>query len=149
MKKTIMIFVVIAWMGVIFYLSSQEGYESHKASKAVVYTIQSYAPEIAAVQDFDIEMVNAYFRKSAHFLEYSALALLVYMLFGSFRLRYRGLVSFIACVLFAVLDEVNQSFTPDRTSSGFDVLIDSAGALAMLIMLFVFKSIVRRITNEG
>jgi VanZ family protein len=149
MKKTFLLVLVIVWMGVIFYLSSQNGHKSHQASKAVVYTIQGYAPEIASVQHFDIQIINGYFRKSAHFFEYAALALLVYLLLVNFRFRYRGLVSFLVCVLFAITDEVHQAYTPDRTSSGFDVIIDSLGALAALVMLFVLKRIIRGTTNEG
>jgi VanZ family protein len=149
MRRRVLFVLVCVWMGVIFSLSSQEGYRSHQTSRAVVEKLQSHVPARVRLVELDGNKANVYVRKGGHFLEYAALAMLVYLLMRSFNISHRGLLTLLVCLIFAVFDEVNQAFTPDRTSSGYDVLIDSAGAVTVIIGLYILELILRGITNEG
>ena len=73
-------------------------------------------------------------KKTAHFMEYGILAMLLYRSFINGRVnKKRSLVySFILTVLYAVSDEIHQLYTPGRDARVRDVLIDSAGALTVL-----------------
>ncbi len=74
--------------------------------------------------------------KAAHGLEFAGLAALLWRaLAGAFLapIGVRGAAAILAaCVLYAAMDEVHQSFVPTRFSSLADVIADAAGAAAAL-----------------
>ena len=97
----------LAWMGLIFYLSAQ--------------------PDLPHAPKPWLDMVV---KKAGHAVLYGVLA---WLYLGA--LRGEGppadrtrLLAFGLAVLYAVTDEVHQSFVPGRTPSPWDVLIDGAGA---------------------
>lgn len=67
--------------------------------------------------------------KMAHLLAYGTLALLY--LWGLGSPRQRG-VALLLVLLWAISDEWHQSFTPGRTATPRDVLIDITGAALAL-----------------
>jgi VanZ family protein len=71
-------------------------------------------------------------KKGSHFMAYAILALLVYMAFP-----HKGWAWLIA-TLYAVSDEYHQTFVPGRSGLVSDVIIDSLGALAALLVLHYF-----------
>ena len=77
------------------------------------------------------------FRKIAHMAEYFVLAFLFYKALGNYKLSYRKVLifSFILTVLSAILDEFHQSFVAGRSASAFDVIIDTVGAIILIIFL--------------
>ena len=84
---------------------------------------------------------NYFVRKSAHFTEYAILGAL---LFRAFRagdvLRWRlkwAVYSFVFSVSWALLDELHQTFTQKRGGSIWDSLLDSSGALVMLVVISI------------
>jgi len=81
--------------------------------------------------------VNYIVRKSAHFTEYAILGALLFRAFragDSVRWRFRwALYSFVFSVSWALLDELHQTFTRTRGGSIWDSLLDSSGALFMLV----------------
>lgn len=86
---------------------------------------------------------HGYVRKFAHFAEYFVLAFFALRAFRSpahgFLQKYRYLVSFILVFAIASLDEFNQSFLASRTSSFWDVLLDTSGGLTMLMILYFWN----------
>ena len=67
-------------------------------------------------------------RKWAHVTEYAVLAFLLARAFG------REAPAFVAGVLYAISDEVHQSFVRGRHASPIDVAIDSVGLLIGLAL---------------
>jgi VanZ family protein len=67
-------------------------------------------------------------RKCAHVTEYAVLAFLLARAFG------REAPAFVAGVLYAISDEVHQSFVRGRHASPIDVAIDSVGLLIGLAL---------------
>ncbi|HEX2292317.1 MAG TPA: VanZ family protein [Gaiellaceae bacterium] len=67
-------------------------------------------------------------RKIAHAAEFAILAILLVRAFGD---PWRAGV---VAVLYAVVDEIHQSFVPGRQGAVADVLIDSVGVLAGVLL---------------
>jgi VanZ family protein len=105
---------VIVWMVIIWILSSipdlRSGFE----------------------QDFLL-------RKIAHGLVFAVLTFLIFRALparlekGNLRLAYAG----AAALLYALIDEVHQTFVPGRSGALTDVAIDAIGIVAMLLLLSV------------
>jgi VanZ family protein len=84
---------------------------------------------------------NYFVRKSAHFTEYAILGGLLFRAFragGPLRWRFKwALYSFLFAASWALLDELHQSFTQKRGGSIWDSLLDSSGALFMLMAIWI------------
>ncbi len=86
-------------------------------------------------------------RKTAHFCVYAALGLCICLTsLGFLAKRYvHALRSLIIGALYALSDEVHQAFVPGRGPGIGDVLIDSAGALAgILVALLLTQLVIKR-----
>ncbi len=130
-KITISWAAVFLWMFLIFRLSSQVASQSNGLSLGVTDWLYSI---FAASARFDMESLNHFVRKGAHFSAYLILALL-----SSNALRKTGfqgwrnfIMTFAICAMYAVSDEIHQLFIPGRSGQPLDVLIDSSGAAAGL-----------------
>ena len=127
------------WIGVIFFFSSQQGAMSKTSVfiRPILLFLFPNAPEEILV------IYHGYIRKFAHFAEYFVLAFLAFRAFRSpaneFLQKYRYFVSLILVFSIALLDEFNQSFLTSRTSSFWDVLLDTAGGLTMLMILYFWN----------
>lgn len=80
-------------------------------------------------------------RKLAHFGVYFVLVILMFFALQkttSLKLIFSLAFAWMLTVHFAIVDELNQSFTPERTPYYFDVAIDSVGALAGLLLCGLF-----------
>jgi VanZ family protein len=98
----------LAWMGLIFLLSSQSG--------------------LAVSKDVAVERP---LRGVAHLLTYGMLAgLILFAIGGIRRPTLRGLaIAFVLTALYGVSDEWHQSMVPTRSARVEDWLIDVTGAL--------------------
>ncbi len=137
------------WAAVIFYTSSQSSSDQDvKPMMGDVIAVEWMRPLVSwisfsyhgrerSVAELGLEpFLEFMIRKSAHFGVYFLLALLIYWAISktvSIRKRNLVIMTFLLTVHFATVDELNQSFTPERTPYIFDVLIDAAGALAALL----------------
>jgi len=129
--------LVILWMAVIFYMSSQPAEASDGMSKGVTKTIIQV---VNIVYPLDIETstlqvwidhFNHNVRKLGHVTEYLILGIFVANAYKKSGVRGCKLLlySFILCFTYAISDELHQYFVPGRGPSWGDVLIDSAGAI--------------------
>jgi VanZ family protein len=109
MKKIIKFIPSLIWMSVIFYFSSR----------------QTTGIGTNTTDRFLI-------LKSFHLIEYAFLAILL-----SFAI-YKKKFVFLIAYLYAISDEIHQSFVPGRTSRFRDTLIDLIG---ILIGVFIFNKI--------
>lgn len=129
-EKTFAWLLVVIWMGFIFYLSHQTAEESSELSSSVTATIRELIQFINLNIDVPIEILHHYIRKSAHFVVYLILGVLVFnALFVSQMHQVRhALIAIMICVIYATIDEFHQLFIPGRSGEITDVLIDSIGA---------------------
>ena len=88
------------------------------------------------ITDARIDEVHFFVRKTAHFTEYSVLALLAARAFRtSSRRGLSGkwwLASFALVAAVSLVDEYHQSFLPSRTGSVYDSLLDMTGGACAL-----------------
>ena len=155
MKKQYILLVLIFWMGVIFFFSSQ------------TYEQQSLTHQLASFRNTPLEqMLQGYYfyyggnevsvyalgiegflefiiRKGAHFCIFFVLGLLTYAL-----LQYKWnksfktiIISFVFVVLYACFDEFHQLLTGDRTALWQDVVLDSIGGLCGILSLTLYNYI--------
>ena len=81
-------------------------------------------------------------RKLAHFTEYAILYVLV------FRATKNKIWGVLFAFFYAITDEIHQLFVPGRNGSARDVLIDTAGAVFALTILWKFSQILpKRLLN--
>jgi VanZ family protein len=106
--------LVIAWMGLIFRLSS----------RSTVPHSPVFSDQVAAV--------------FGHFLLYFVLtSLLVFALKSTRTTTLSGtlLVAFVVALTYGFSDEIHQSFVPGRDAAAFDVMVDTCGAFAAICVL--------------
>lgn len=118
--------LVIVWILLIFILSHQRAAVSDALSGGVLNWLLPYLPIGAE----NIPVMHVQLRKSAHFIAYFILGVLVVMAVS--RANAWSIQTCIYALLisavFAMTDEVHQLFVPGRSGEIRDVMIDSIGA---------------------
>ncbi len=140
---------VIAWMGLIFSFSVETAAESTETSGGfIAFFMEKWLPGFTdlspAEQTAKIESVTFFVRKSAHFCVFAVLGFLTHAALLSSDVR--GLRAFLSAsvigALYAVSDEIHQTFVPGRAGMVRDVLLDTAGVLtgaaALWVLVYVF-----------
>lgn len=143
-KKRKIVFAVflaltLVWMGVLFGFSESDGETSKTHSKGisekVALTIEPdyEIPERVIKGDFMYNVITVV-RKGAHMIAYALLGILTYVTAGALclkgaRVLKPAIYSVPISVLYAVSDEIHQSFVEGRMGTVTDVLIDSTGVL--------------------
>ncbi len=143
MKSLILLFLG-GWMVLIVWFSAQPAIESKGLSETVVKalvdiltTLLPAAPS-AKEQQLLVRHLHGLVRKVAHGFNYFVLGCLAYQAFR-FHSRSRKKAWLVAaamffCVTFAALDELHQVYVPGRSGELRDVVIDSGGALAGILL---------------
>lgn len=128
---------VALWMSIIFIGSTDLG-SSQRTSRIIGPILRWFNPDVS---DETIRIVQAFVRKGAHVSVYAVLAALAWrgrrvargvkLREGGWSWREAwGIIAF--CALYAVTDELHQSFVQSRQGSAWDVGFDSFGALCAL-----------------
>jgi VanZ family protein len=133
--------LMILWMALIFGLSAIPDlkilYPKYWLSKQhhlfvshidwnLVLSLNNPFFDIPALHD--LAQIDTFLHKSAHVVFFSVLGVLAY------RYACRPGKAWLICVLYALFDELHQSFTPGRYSRLFDVLLDSLVALLLILV---------------
>ena len=87
-----------------------------------------------------IDQMDGFVRKAAHFSEYALLGVLTYSLAICWNKKNKKgtACSFLFVVILAAGDEFHQYFVPGRSCSLRDVCIDSAGCVIGMLLLSFF-----------
>lgn len=139
-KKIILSIILILWLGLIFYFSNQDALTSENTSDNVAsIVIDKVHPNIEAKEkETLIENSRLIVRKSAHFLIFLVLGILVYLTLKTYNLSNVLILSILFCLVYALFDEIHQIFINERSFSLFDVLIDTFGSsIGILICNFL------------
>jgi VanZ family protein len=125
---------LIFWIGVIFFLSSGQGAmtETSRFIRPILIFLFPDAPETT------LAIYHGYIRKFAHFAEYAVLAFLASRAFVKRFGYWHILWTLGLTAAIAVLDEVNQSFNPQRTGSEWDVILDLIGGVSGIFVFWLF-----------
>ncbi|HEY1174094.1 MAG TPA: VanZ family protein [Verrucomicrobiae bacterium] len=95
------------------------------------------------ISDETVWGIQFYIRKTGHAVGYAILAILCWRALGPQPVRWirehwhtrTAFIAWLIASLYAITDEVHQSFIPSRQGSAWDVLLDSFGAwLGMMLV---------------
>lgn len=140
-------------MVIIFYFSSKPAVSSEESSMLIANKLLTVYENIVNENYQDdikiekLETINHIVRKSAHFTEYAILACTIafhlWIRKKDRRLPRLFLIAVLLTALYAATDEYHQTFIMGRSGELKDVLIDTSGAAAGVI-LFCFSLFIIR-----
>jgi VanZ family protein len=102
---------VIAWMGLIFFLSAQS-------------KLPDLTPGLPALEEV-----------GGHFTAYGALAGLLWWALWGTGVKYPATWALVIAVAYGATDEYHQSFVPGRSMTVSDLIVDLIGASAALFIV--------------
>jgi VanZ family protein len=108
---------VLAWMGVIFFLSAQPRLPD------VLPSLFDEAQDVVG-----------------HFAAYAILTVLVYEALKGIGSPRTTLLTLLIVLLYALSDEFHQSFVPGRHPDPLDIVTDLVGAIVVLLVLNLRRS---------
>lgn len=133
--------LVVICMGIIFFLSAQNGEESSDLSGSFV---------MALLNGLGIAIDEGLLRSIAHCLEFMGLSVLLFnAVYVTWFLKLTPIIAFLGTVLYAITDEIHQIFVPERAFQISDILVDSTGALIGVIASFIILQIILSIMKRG
>lgn len=146
---------LLLWITVIFLFSGQSSEEqSIQPSLQQVISeerLSSFIPDFTITYgEIYIEakrepyrLIEFLFRKSVHVIAYGLLALFAYLALRPFisRISWKVTLSLVVVLLVAIGDEWNQSTVATRTGAVQDVVLDLAGGILALFILWVVRKI--------
>ena len=152
MRKIISIILVILWMILVFWFSSQIGDDSQVTSGNTIRKIITFINNnIDKVKLEEIvELLQPIVRKLAHFTLYTLGGIFIFNMFNSFKLKNREKIgySFLVGALYAITDEIHQLFVPGRSGMIKDVFIDSLGIITGVIICLIIIKIINIIIKK-
>lgn len=125
----------LGWMAMIFGFSAQTGEESGGLSAIIAEPVTTLIAEWCGLEETEALylQVDGVVRAAAHFCEYAILGGLLLIATQPFGMRAYWLAWLIG-VVYAILDEWHQSFSPGRVCDPKDVLIDACGVLCGVLL---------------
>lgn len=134
---------VILWMLLIFSLSHQPASESSEMSSGITKVIIAAVEKVAPGLEEDFGLLEHVVRKNAHFFIYLILGILVANALRKSGVQSSGstMAAAAICVCYAMSDELHQLFISGRSGEVRDVLIDSSGAAAGIIVLMIMDKL--------
>ena len=155
--------ITVAWGVFIFSMSAEPAEKSENTSGRVVeFVAETVVPDYEELSEEEKTEIKESFsvpiRKLAHFSEFAVLGALVMIsvkvtLDKKLLLRFYMLISAAAGLVYAITDELHQSFIPGRAPAVKDVLIDfsgiCAGVLAVTVLIYIIeKRFMRKAYNK-
>jgi VanZ family protein len=119
----------LLWM-VFIFIGSTDLMSAEHTSRFIGPFLRWFAPDIS---DATVASIQLIVRKCAHLAEYAILSALLLRALRQHLLAARS-VAFVLAALYAVVDEIHQSFVPSRTGSLWDVVSDTIGAILGLVI---------------
>ena len=130
---------LVLWIGVILFLSTSQASMSN-TSRFIRPLLEFLFP---SASEEALILYHGYIRKLAHLTEYAGLGFWAFWAFSNSNLknlrRFWFVFAFLLVILIASIDETNQGYLTSRTGSIYDVLLDTAGGLIMLIFLILYR----------
>lgn len=151
--RILLTLLIIAWMGLIFFFSSQTGPASASSSHSVLYLLGHISKSltghdlVAALSPAAFGFLEFIIRKCAHMFAYFILSILTMSLLFTYKkypLRFKACLSLLISFLYACSDELHQFFVGGRSASFKDVLIDSTGACIGILLTIIIYIIIKK-----
>ncbi len=149
--RGILIILLLCTFYIIFGFSSQDGEKSGGISKRITDFILEKSSKYNSLEISEKEQVNKrterVIRKIAHFSIYTLVGFLLMALLSTYeniKRKNQIYISTILGILYAISDEIHQSFTPGRGPKITDVFIDSFGILFGITVILLILEIINR-----
>ena len=149
--RGILIVLLLCTFYIIFGFSSQDGEKSGGISKKITGLILEKSSKYNSLEQMKKEEVSKrterIIRKIAHFSIYTLVGFLLMALFSTYesiKRKYQIYISAIIGILYAISDEIHQSFTPGRGPKITDVFIDSLGVFFGMTVILLIVEIINR-----
>jgi VanZ family protein len=147
---------VVVWVGVI--LAESTDLASARNTGGLLYkAISVIAPHVDPAL---VDLLNEVLRKTGHFIGYGILSVLVFFAlkntnrdrllrvvrrpWGIYRRDWWRLewsfIGVMTAIGMATYDEIHQTFIPSRTGRWQDVVIDTCGAIAMQVLVYLLAT---------
>lgn len=147
---------LICWMGLIFFLSSQNAKQSSAVSGGLIATVvEKVYPDFENLTNYEQEEMISSFqhvvRKSAHFCIYMGLGFFAFLTFISYvnlKLKTRIFYMLFISILYAASDEIHQNFVSGRSMELRDFLIDSCGVVTAVLICSLFVAVIRPLREK-
>ncbi|MPQ43319.1 VanZ family protein [Clostridium tarantellae] len=132
-KKKLAWSMVILWMVMIFYMSHQPSDVSSEQSDKMVYLFNLIGLDLSS---YFGELATLFIRKCAHFTEYMILYILVYNVI-KYYVKSKSIYIYALVITFsyACTDEIHQLFVLGRSGEFKDVIIDTFGGTAGMLLV--------------
>lgn len=135
------VLIWLLWMALMVHFSTQAW--GGEQTQSILETILNWGfPALLdGLSPKQLSTLNFLVRKGAHLTEY---AMLTFLSFGVGTIGLQRFwksvlpLALIGSAIFAITDEVHQSFVPNRGASPIDVLIDITGALLAVGLITVW-----------
>ncbi len=152
--RGIMAILLICTLFTIFEFSSQNGTQSKGISTRVTEYILQFSSRYQEADTKEKTQIrnktNAIIRKLAHFSIYTLLGLFMMGIMTRTKLRdkWRICITIGFGILYAILDEFHQSFSPGRTPKVTDVYIDTLGVILGILLVLLVRGIYKKIRQK-
>lgn len=149
--RILMIILCICTLFTIYGFSNQNGIQSKgistKISKCILNFSSQYREMDTKEKTRILNRTNAIIRKVAHFSIYTLLGIFLMGMMTKTKVkdRWRILITIGLGMLYAILDEFHQSFSPGRTPKITDVYIDTLGIIIGILLVIFARKIYRNI----
>ena len=153
--RGILIALLILQMWIIFGFSGQDGETSGTISRRITETITKNIKSIQNLEKAEkekvLKQIEHFIRKLAHFSLYTVVGFLLMSLLSTYKIKQKNriYISFGIGLMYAISDEIHQSFIPERTPMISDVCIDTCGVITGIVALIVIQFIWYRIFKKS
>ncbi len=148
------ILLIITLYNAVFRLSAMPADQSALQSTTVARRLTEVLEALLSIDlpfnnsSVQLNELDGFVRKAAHFAEYALLGLLSYSIAVCWNhIENQGITpvpSFLFVLALAAADEIHQTYVPGRSGSLKDVLLDSAGILTGVLILKICDGIYTR-----
>jgi VanZ family protein len=136
----------VLWASLIFYFSHRQASQSSVDAKIFIETFETAQKSINELdKDINLHFSSIYVvRKMAHVMLYTVLTYLGFNIwFKTEKVLWKPLLmASLFSILFAISDEIHQSFIPGRTALISDVRIDSYGIAIGGLLTYITYSLI-------
>lgn len=153
--RTILVILLVGIFYIIFGFSNQNAEQSGSISRKITVNITKNIKSIQELEETKKEemlgKIEHIIRKLAHFSLYTVVGILLMGLMSTYNIKKsnRICLSFAIGLLYAVSDEIHQSFIPGRGPAVGDVLIDSCGVIAGIVIVITLIKIYKKMLEKN
>lgn len=146
--RAIIILLLIGTFIIIFGFSNQDGEKSGSISEKVTKWIVDINPITKNLPEeekqIEVENMHTFIRKLAHFSIYTVVGILLMSLCMTYRLKMKNkfIISLLSGFIYASTDEIHQLFIKGRSGQISDVLLDTAGVIMGIFIVFLISRII-------